>query len=198
MKLTSTLARCVLACAFALSTAAPALAADKAPSGATGMSLVFRGVDYEHRWSKGNQNEFTPREQKDLSSWRDMITLNLHEAVTNGEQLAEVANRVLANYQRAGKILRTDSKPRTQTRSAEHLIVAVLGNRSFLEAVFARLLLVDGAGTVAVYSHRVYGTDAGPAMGQWLQANGPQVESALMAWDKLPTPAALKALPQSK
>ena len=105
---------------------------------------------------------------------------------------------MLANYQRAGKIVRTDSRPRTPTRPAEHLIVAVLGNAGFLEAVFARLLLNDGVGTVAVYAHRVYGKAVGPEMGKWLEANGPQVESALMGWGALPKPAALRALPQSQ
>lgn len=33
-------------------------------------------------------------------------------------------------------------------------------------------------------------------MSDWLKGNGVQVEKTLMAWDKLPTLAALKALPQ--
>lgn len=162
------------------------------------MSIVFRGVKYDHRWSKDGQNEFTPQGQNDLNSWQDMLTLNVHEAVTTGEKLAQIANGVLTNYQRAGKILRTNSKPTTSDRPAEHLVSAVLGNPAFLEAVFARFVLVGGVGTVVVYSHRVYGKPAGPAMSEWLQANGPQVESALMAWDKIPTSAALKTLPQSQ
>nr|WP_141105093.1 hypothetical protein [Chromobacterium sp. ASV5] len=161
------------------------------------MSLAFLGVDYQHRWSKSGQNEFTPQGQSDLNAWHDMMTLNVYDSVGNGEQLAEAANQVLGNYQRAGKILRTDSRPRTAERPAEHLIAAVLGSPAFLEAAFARFVMVDGVGVVAVYSHRVYGKQAGPAMSEWLKANGQQVESALMSWGMLPTPAALKALPQS-
>lgn len=157
----------------------------------------FRGVEYAHRWSKAGQNEFTPNGETNLSSWNDMVTLNVHEAVSTGEQLAEIANKVSANYQRSGKVLRTDSKPRTSDRPAEHLIVAVLGAPAFLEAAFARFALIDGVGIVIVYSHRVYGQPAGAAMSDWLKANGPQVESALMAWDKAPTPRTLRGLPQS-
>lgn len=94
--------------------------------------------------------------------------------------------------------MRTDSKPRTPQRPAEHLVVALLGNPNFLEAAFARFVLVDGVGFVTVYSHRVYGKDAAGAMGDWLKSNGPSVEKTLMAWDEIPSLAALKQLPQSK
>jgi len=162
------------------------------------MILSFRGVDFVHRWSKDGQNEFTPRSDSDLATWRDMITVNVYESVTTDEQLADVANRILSRYQGRGKIVRTDSKPRTGDRPAEHLIVAALGDPKFLEAAFARCVLVNGAGLVAVYSHRVYGQAAGPEMSEWLKANGAQVEKALMEWDKLPSAANLKRLPQSK
>jgi hypothetical protein len=161
-------------------------------------AITFRGTDYVHRWSRNGQNEFTPAGEGDLARWRDMVTINVHENVGNGEQLAEVANSVLANYQSHGKIVRTDSKPRTQQRPAEHLIVAVLGDPAVLEAAFARFLLVDGNGLVVVYSHRVYGQSAGPAMSDWLQANGPTIEKALMGWAGLPSVADLRRLPQSR
>jgi threonine dehydrogenase-like Zn-dependent dehydrogenase len=162
------------------------------------MTLNFRGSDFVHRWSKDGQNEFTPRSDSDLATWRDMITVNVHESVANGDQLAELANRILTNFQRRGKILRTDSKPRTVGRPAEHLIVAVLGDPNFLEAAFARCALVNGVGLVTVYSHRVYGQAAGPATSEWLKINGSQVEKTLMDWEQLPSAASLKRLPQSK
>ena len=139
-------------------------AADGRPD-AKASTVRFRGTDFLHRWSKAGQHEFTPSDQPDLASWRDMVTLNVHEAVSSGEQLAGVANQVLGNYQRHGKILQTRSQPRTPARPAEHLIVAVLGQTGFLEAAFARCLLNEGMGMVAVYSHRVYGKAAGPAIG---------------------------------
>ena len=93
------------------------------------------------------------------------------------------------------KIIRTDSKPKTASAPAEHLIVAVLGSPDFLEAAFARLMLVDGSGVIAVYSHRIYGKAAGPAMSDWLKSNGPQIEAALKTWDRVPASTALNKLP---
>ncbi len=161
------------------------------------LSISFRGTPFVHRWSKAGQHEFTPAESADLASWRDMLTLNLHAAVANGEQLAGVANKVFDNYHRSGKVLQTRSTPRTIARPAEHLIVAVLGTPDLLEAAFARCLLHEGAGVVAVVSHRVYGKAVGPQMSDWLRANGPQLEQALMAWGALPSVASLSRLPQS-
>ena len=172
-------------------------AADSATGARVGdaTTLRFNGVDYVYRWAKAGQYEFLPPNDSDLSKWSDMVTINLHETATTGEKLAEIANKVLANYQRAGKIVRTDSKPKTATASAEHLIVAVLGSPDFLEAAFARLMLVDGAGVIAVYSHRIYGKAASPAMSDWLKSNGPKIEAALKTWDRLPASTALKKLP---
>jgi len=179
---------------------AGALAATNQPatSPAKAEALVFGGTTYVHRWSKNGQNEYTPDADKDLSRWNDMVTINVHESVRNGEQLAGLANGVLANYQKHGKIVRTDSKPRTQHREAEHLIVAALGGGTFLEAAFARVVLVDGVGVVVVYSHRIYAKDAGGPMSEWLQSRGPSIEKTLMTWDQIPSAAFLKRLPQSQ
>lgn len=182
------------ALAGALGLAAPHATAQGARS-ADAMRLTFNGIDYAYRWARAGQYEFLPPNDSDLAKWHDMVTINLHESATTGEHLAEVANKVMANYERAGKVMRTDSRPRTPDRPAEHLIVAVLGNPDFLEAAFARMVLIDGVGVVAVYSHRVYGKGVGPAMTDWLKANGPRTEGALMAWDRVPAPAALKKLP---
>jgi hypothetical protein len=188
----------LIAAAFLLLAFSASFAADEPtkPDQNTAKTLSFRGVDYLHRWSKDGQNEFTPKGQEDLNKWQDMITINVHEAVVNGDQLADLANRVLGNYQSVGKILRTDSKPRTLKREAEHLAVALLGGPTFLEAAFARLVLVDGVGYVIVYSHRIYGKDAAK-IGEWVQANGRSVETTLMASKGMPALAALKRLPQS-
>lgn len=169
-----------------------------AETGNGGMIATFRGTGFVHRWSKDGQNEFTPQGDTDLTKWRDMITVNVHESVSNGDQLATMANKIVTNYQQRGKILRTDSKPRTADRPAEHMIAAVLGAPGFLEAAFVRCVLSGNTGYAVVYSHRVYSSKAGPAMSEWLKSNGPEVERALMAWDKLPSAASLKALPRSK
>lgn len=161
------------------------------------LTLDWRGTAFLHRWSQDGQHEFTPASSPDLASWRDMLTLNVHDSIRDGEQLAQMANKVLANYQQHGKILQTRSTPRTAERTAEHLIVAVLGTPKLLEAVFARCLLRDGAGLVVVVSRRVYGQAVGPQMSEWLRNNGPQTEQALMAWDMMPPLAGLKRLPRS-
>ena len=173
-------------------------AADVLAASQAATTLNFGGKVYHHRWSKGTQHEFTPQGDEDLERWRDMVTINTHDAVRNGEQLAALANAVLSNYQRHGKILRTDSKPRTPQRPAEHLIVAVLGKPEFLEVAFARISLIDGVGSAAVYSHRIHGKEAASLMGDWLKANGATVEKTLMSWEHVPAPAALRTLPQSK
>ncbi|HEV8238766.1 MAG TPA: hypothetical protein VGS57_05325 [Thermoanaerobaculia bacterium] len=179
---------------------APLAAAEAAarPHAQNATVLSFGGVDYVHRWSKNNQNEFTPRNEADLAHWRNMITVIVYDGVRNGDQLAGTANSVLTMYQGNGQIVRTDSKPRTPQHPAEHLIVALLGSPGFLEAVFARFVLIDDVGIATVYSHRVYGEDAANPMDEWLEANGPSIEKTLMAWDRIPLPDVLRRLPQSK
>ena len=193
-----------IACAATMAcllVATAVLAASNPPPGTPGAkaaAFTFGGTAYVHRWSQKGQNEFTPVNDGDLAHWRDMVTINVHEGVRSGDDLANVANGVLGNYQRFGKIVRTDSRPRTAEHPAEHLIVAVLGDAGFVEVAFARFVLVDGGGEVVVYSHRVYGSAAGEATGEWLKSNGPSVERTLMSWSPIPSIAALKQLPQSK
>lgn len=159
-----------------------------------GLPLSFGGQRYWHRFSAGGQHEFTPGEQTNLTTWRDMVTLNVHESVRNDDQLAGLANGVLANYRRAGRVIRTASRPRTDARPAEHLIVALLPAPGLVEAALARVLLVDGVGVVVVRSHRAYGAKAADSAGDWLAANGPALETSLMAWSVKPAPAQLRQL----
>ena len=166
----------------------PAAAASQGPS------LSFGGQRYWHRFSAGGQHEFTPGDQSDLTAWRDMVTLNVHENVRNDDQLAGLANGVLANYRRAGRVIRTASRPRTAARPAEHLIVALLAAPGLAEAAAARVLLVDGVGVVMVRSRRDYGAQAVVSVGDWLTANGPALETSLMTWSVKPTPAELRLL----
>lgn len=145
-------------------------------------SLVFDGVTYVHRWAQDGQHEFTPEAQTDLRTWTDMLTVTVRDTIADGEQLATTANGVLASYQSAGRLLHTASRPRTATAPAEHFIAAVLGDPAYLEAAFARLLLVGGRGVIVVYSRRVYGAEAGPPMSAWLGEHGQRMEEALMGW----------------
>ncbi|CAK6696184.1 hypothetical protein VB734_01520 [Synechococcus sp. BA-124 BA4] len=171
-----------------------AVESDPAAAASRGDSLSFGGQRYWHRFTAGGQHEFTPEGQGNLTTWRDMVTLNVHESVRNGDQLAGLANGVLANYRRAGRVIRTASRPRTDARPAEHLIVALLQAPGLVEAVLARVVLVDGVGVVVVRSHRAYGARAADSAGDWLAANGPTLETSLMAWSVTPAPAQLRQL----
>jgi hypothetical protein len=149
--------------------------------------VTFFDVQYVHRWTQSEQHEFTPQGQEDLKSWSDMVTINYYRSVKDGDGLAAVANSVLENYKSHGaKVIRTDSVPRTPTKPAEYLIVVFFGQPEFIEAVFARLKIVDGVGLSVVYSHRKYGKQIGGAMSAWLQKNGPATEKALMGMEKIP------------
>jgi hypothetical protein len=150
-------------------------------------ALKFQNVDYFHRWSGGTQHEFTPAKQEDLDHWTDMITINTYPAVNDGEKLAEAANAVLGNYQRAGKVLRTNSVPASEKHPAQHFIAVVFARPDFSEAALSRLLLVDGKGCSFVYSHRVYGSNAADEIAAWLKANGEKTEKALMDWAVSPS-----------
>ncbi len=176
----------LLLLAGALSTSIAVPAAGGPP--ATPVTLDFAGQTYRLRWSSQHQHEFTPAGQDDLSRWTDMVTINTYPGVSDGEGLADVANRTLANYRRHGAtVLRTASIPRSADRPAEHLIVALFPTRAFIEAVFARWRLAEGRGTAMIVSHRLYGQKAGEAMAAWLKANGATVERRLMALDQVPS-----------
>ena len=117
-----------------------------------------------------------------------MLTINLYPKIVDGDGLASVANSILANYQKyGGQVLRTNSIPKTKNKPAEHLIVAVLGTPDFLEFVQARIKLIGNQGSSIVYSHRVYGKEAGPMMKEWIQANGARLEEKLMFLESIPT-----------
>ena len=189
---------CVLAAAGVLVSAAASASEPAKPTAKPAARLAFSGVEYVHRWSQNGQNEFTPAAQSDLKAWRDMVTLIVNERVSNGDQLAALANGVVDNYGKAGQIIRTDSRPRTGKAEAEHFIAAMLQAPGLTEAVFARVAMVEGRGMVLVYSHRAYGEQSAETIGAWMGRNGEATERALMSWSGIPKAAQLRALPQAK
>ena len=86
--------RTLEAAALLLALALPASAQERAAGSV--MTLDFAGTSCLHRWSQNGQNEFTPAAQPDLDKWQDMLTIDVHDDATNAEQLANVANNVLA------------------------------------------------------------------------------------------------------
>jgi hypothetical protein len=155
----------------------------------------YGGATWVLRWSKDDQYEFTPSDQPDLERWTRMVTINLHEQVKHGEAMAGV----VANYQRAGRVVRNAPGPAAGDAAAERFVSAVLTGPGMAEAVCARLLVRDGTGLVVVSSRRAYGADAERDAAAWLEAHGDAEEAALMAFDGFPTPTVLRAaLPQSR
>ena len=146
-------------------------------------AFEFRQVSYFERWSKNHQREFTPAKQEDLDHWSDMMTINGYPDVHEGDALARTANAVLENYKsHQGKILKTNSVPRTNDRPAEHVIVVRFVRSGFVEIAFARFKLVANKGHSFVYSHRFYGDKADEQSNAWMATNGSEVEAALLEW----------------
>lgn len=149
--------------------------------------VLFNGVSYVYRYTKGNLHEFTPKSQTDLKTWTDMFTINDYPTVKDGEGLAAKANAVLETYKSAeAKVVRINSVPRTAKKPAEYLIVVLFPRPTFIEASFARFVINGGVGASMVYSHRIYGAKVGDAMSKWLLANGEKIEKALMAMPSVP------------
>ena len=159
-------------------------------------AFVFGDVDYFHRWSQNDQHEFTPEKQEDLNKWSDMITVNGYPDVADGDRLAATANAVLENYKNhQARVLKTRSIPRTAEHPAEHLIAVLFTRSDFIEVAFARFRLLDGKGCSLVYSHRIYGEKIGDQMSAWLSANGQAIETKLLEWSSIPSPALLRQEP---
>jgi hypothetical protein len=162
-------------------------------------AFVFGGAGYLHRWSQNEQHEFTPEGQEDLEKWSDMITINVYPSAHDGDALAAKANAVLENYKsHKGRVLRTNSVPRTPDQPAEHFIAVVFGRPNFIEVAFARFKLLESVGCSIVYSHRIYGEKVGDQMSAWLNDNGPKVEKMLMEWKDILSPASLRELPRKE
>ena len=75
------------------------------------------------------------------------------------------------------------------------VMLGVFGRPNLLEAAFSRFKLVDGIGCSIVYSYHMYGEKVGDQMSKWLNDNGPKTEKVLMDWNKSPSPASLRVLP---
>lgn len=155
-------------------------------------TLAFQGTTFHLRWAKDGQFEFTPAGQEDLQTWSEMVTVWRYPGIKDGEGLARQANATLGAYKGAqGRILRTNSTPRTPSKPAEHFVAAFLGNASLVEFTAARFVMVDGQGAAVIYSRRAYGKPAKPDLGPWVSRHGADVERRLMAFDPRPVLAAL-------
>jgi hypothetical protein len=133
------------------------------------------------------QYEFTPAGQTDLNAWSQMVTLIEYRKVRTGEDLAKTANAVLGTYtSNGGKVLRTNSVPRTSSKPAEYFVAVILPGSHYLEAAFARFRMNGGIGTAIVYSRRFYGKTSADDFGAWAKTHGASTEQTLMQWDAMP------------
>ncbi len=185
--------------------AAPAARPAAQPAGRSApqpaAALEFNGAFYLHRWSKGNQHEFTPAGQEDLQRWQDMITFVDRPDARDEASLRALAQALLETYKKAGGIINSASTTPTPERPAEYLIVAMLRGEGVLETVFARIGLVQGSGVITLYARRHYGADPEAQqaqLGPWIKANAETVETQLMAFDQTPSAAQMQRLPQSR
>jgi hypothetical protein len=148
------------------------------PSGQE-QDLTFDGTRYSRRWSRGPQHEYTPAGQDDLTMWKDMVTLIGYPKARTPGQMAMVAHELVSIYTRhSARVLRVDAIPATQETAAMYFVAALFIHSTFVEAVFARLELVDGEGAAVLYSHREYGEVAvsSHVMSQWLETQEPHDE----------------------
>ncbi|WP_395375769.1 hypothetical protein [Marinicella sp. W31] len=167
-------------------------------SNAKDIAINFNNLEYFLRWFHKTQYEFTPTGQEDLEKWRDMITFNFYETVTDGEKLASVANTILSNYTDYGaKIIETNSIPRTIDKAAEHLIVAVFRKQNYFETVHVRILVIDQIGASVIYSHREYGDNAATLMQTWIKNVGISYTNKIMELDDIPSLAKLRSISKS-
>jgi hypothetical protein len=182
--------------AFAAATAA-ALTASATPHGPTGSAaamadlqsaatakVTFRGTEYLLRSSHGNGYDFTPRGQEDLSTFTDMLELNLYPAAHDQEALATITSRVQAIAQGAkATILRTISVSASGQQAGEHFIAAVLPTPHGVDFDAIHFVLVDNQGVGVFYTRRSYGESAAGTTSAWVTKNAADVEQQLLQFD---------------
>ena len=183
---------------FVLLVVAMPIALAKEPVKAAAAKLEFGGVQYVHRVSMNDRNDFTPAAQPDLKSWRDRVTIVVRENVTGSEQLSSIAANLVETVGDLGEVVRTNPMANPRTQQTEYFLAARLEGNGFTQAAFARLALVEGKGTVVVYSHRSYGEHSAETSTGWMDRNGESIEGKLMSWTGMPKLAQLRALPRSK
>ena len=133
---------------------------------------------------KPRRLEFQPDQEKQKN---DADLPDLDHRVSGANQLQDVRPD-----QRSGDEI---AERGTQPEPAEHLIAVIFTQPDFIEVAFARFKLLDGKGCSLVYSHRIYGKEIGDEMRAWLTANGEAIETTLMEWSSIPSPALLRQEP---
>lgn len=122
-----------------------------------------------------------------------IFTLFDYAEVVDSAGLAEAANDALEFYKgQGGRVITHTTPTRTAKTPTEHLITVILHSAEDADAMFLRFTLRDGLGIATVYTHRIYGDSAEKAMSAWMEKNGAATEKALLSWEIIPLPAAVK------
>ena len=183
--------------AFALAATAAALAAAAPLHRPTGLAaampdlqppatakVTFRGTDYLLRPSQGNTYDFTPAGQEDLSTFTDMLELNLYSAAHDQEALATITSRVRAIAQGAkATILPTNAASASGQQPGDHFFAAVLPTPHGVDFDAIHFVLVDKQGYGVFYTHRSYGESAAGKTSEWVTKNAADVEQQLLRFD---------------
>jgi hypothetical protein len=162
--------------------------------------LQFNGTGYFFRWTNDRLFEFTPRGQEDLDKWTEMVSVVADREANSPDKLAGWANGLLGGYKAKHGLLRTNSIPATPQDPAQYFIAGILMATGVVECVFNRFLLMHDVGYDFIYSHRYYGADMKQNTAQavdWIKANGPAIESAVMKFAPVPDINALEHWKQS-
>jgi hypothetical protein len=179
--------------AFALAATVAALAAAAPPHAPTGLAVAtpdlqspatakvtFRGTEYLLRSSHGNGYDFTPPGQEDLSTFTDMLELNLYPAAHDQEALATITSRVRAIAQGAKATILVSASGQPP---GDHFFAAVLPTPHGVDFDAIHFVLVDKQGYGVFYTHRSYGESAAGKTSEWVTKNAADVEQQLLRFD---------------
>lgn len=155
--------------------------------------ITFNGVEYFHRSSEDEQHNFSPHGQDDLRHATEIFTLFDYADVVDSAGVAKYATDTVEFYKgRGGRVVTHITLPRTAEKPAEHLITVILESGENVDAMFLRFTMAGGIGIAPVYTRHIHGQSAEKAMSEWMEKNGAATEKALLSWEIIPLPAAVK------
>ncbi|WP_415884891.1 hypothetical protein ACMXYO_09470 [Neptuniibacter sp. QD37_6] len=144
-------------------------------------AVTFNGDEYAYRATESSAHQYTPTDQADLSSYKDMISFTFSEEVKTKSDLKPFAEKFLAAYNGKGKIIKAIAGPDPRDPSLFLLATMTTSDKSS-EANMFLIRVENEAGVVMNYSHHIYGKDQSKAVMDWFNANGHKMESTLMSF----------------
>lgn len=148
-------------------------------------AISFNGDEYTYRATESSAHQYTPADQVDLSSHKDMISFTFEEEVKAKSDLKPFAENFLAAYNGKGKIIKAIAGPDPRDPSL-FLLATITTNDKSSEANMFLISVENQTGVVMNYSHRIYGKDQSKAVMDWFNTNGHKMESTLMSFKQFP------------